>query len=172
MNVARVFLAGVLVCAFAAVDVRAATKFKVQTLDDNCCEFSEGQVSALKGKGFTKVVCPFKIACVGTAGYPDAYMQECASLVASLIDVDRDGKVDSAKLQEKVTYHKTTSGPIVVGGTSQSEEDPGELAGGASQPALIGRQRVNHITIVYQYRPCAQFRCIVPAHYTRSFIQC
>ena len=32
--------------------------------------------------------------------------------------------------------------------------------------------RVNHNTIVYQYRSCTQCRCIVPAHYTHSVIQC
>ena len=32
--------------------------------------------------------------------------------------------------------------------------------------------RFNHNTIVYQYRSCTQCRCIVPAHYTHSGIQC
>ena len=32
--------------------------------------------------------------------------------------------------------------------------------------------RVNHDTIVYQYRSCTQCRCIVPAHCTHSVIQC
>ena len=32
--------------------------------------------------------------------------------------------------------------------------------------------RVNHNTIVYQYRSCTQHPCTVPAHYTHSVIQC
>ena len=31
--------------------------------------------------------------------------------------------------------------------------------------------RLNHNTIVYQYRPCTQRHCVVPAHYTHSDIQ-
>ena len=62
--------------------------------------FTASQTSWLKSNSYTKVVCPFGLACVGTAGYPDAFMKECAGLLASLIDIDRDGVVDDAELQK------------------------------------------------------------------------
>ena len=45
---------------------------------------------------------------------------------------------------------------------------------GSPQPALIGPPtRVNHHNIiVYQCRSCAQWHCVVPAHYIHSVIQC
>ena len=45
------------------------------------------------------------------------------------------------------------------------------LSVGLCNCALIGRHDLNHNTMVYQYRSCTQFRCIVPAHYAHSVIQ-
>ena len=118
----------VLLAAFAhsASAASSGTGVEVYSIgsSDDCCGFTESQKSWLKSKSYTKVVCPFGLACVGTANFPDAYMKECASMLASLIDIDRDGVVDDKELHKALTYKN--KGPIVVGGKSKQEEDPGE----------------------------------------------
>ena len=55
------------------------------------------------------------------------------------------------------------------GGDSDGRLGEGRAPG---NPGSDWSTRVHHNIIVYQYRPRTQRRCIVPAHYTHSVVQC
>ena len=47
-----------------------------------------------------------------------------------------------------------------------------KMVGHRTRRLRLAPTRVDHNSIVYQYMSCTHCRCIVPAHYTHSVIQC
>lgn len=92
---------------------------------------SEGQRSKLAELNYNKCCTTgdFNVLVTGTDNYPDIHLQTACSVIAELLDQNRDGSIDNVHIAEGISFESSGLPPVMQGGLTEEEERAGDNLG-------------------------------------------